>query len=75
MKEFCKKISNETGVPADQVEKVQKWNLKRGWITCSLPQYEDVVIHYRSSHSMQKTADHFNIDKRTVYNIVHKLNI
>ncbi|HMX02848.1 MAG TPA: helix-turn-helix domain-containing protein [Cyclobacteriaceae bacterium] len=67
MKEFCKKY--------DLKEATAKALIKDGWITCSLPQYEEVVIHYRSSHSMQKTADHFNIDKRTVYNIVHKLNI
>lgn len=47
--------------------------IKDGWISCSIPLYEEVIIHYRSSQSMQKTADNFGISKAQVYNIVHRL--
>jgi len=46
--------------------------IKDGWITCSLPHYEEVIIHYKSSQSMQKTADHFGISKKHVWDIVHR---
>lgn len=65
MKEFCKKY----GI----TESSAKALVKDGWITCSLPQYEEIVIHYRSSQSMQKTADHFRVSKKTVHDIIHRL--
>ncbi len=46
--------------------------IKDGWISCSAPQYEEIYIHYKSSKSLQKTADHFNVSKKWVYDIVHK---
>ena len=65
MKEFCKKYGIE--------ETSAKALIRDGWTTCSLPQYEEVIIHYRASQSMQKTADHFGISKTRVYEIVHRL--
>lgn len=64
MKEFCKKY--------DMKESTAKALIKDGWLTLSLPQYEEVVIHYRSSASMQKTADHFNISKSEVAYIINR---
>jgi predicted DNA-binding protein YlxM (UPF0122 family) len=64
MSEFCKKY--------DLKETQMKALIKDGWITCSLPQYEEIIVHYRSSQSMQKTADAFNVSKKTVYDIVHR---
>lgn len=75
MKEFCMKISKETGVPAEMVEKVQNFNLKNGHISCSYPFYEEVAVHYKSSHSMQETAYHFNTVPSMVHKIVKKLGI
>lgn len=46
--------------------------IKDGWISCSIPTYEAIVIHYKSSKSLQKTADEFNISKTRVYEIVHR---
>lgn len=64
MSEFQKKY----GITEIQVKAL----IKDGWLTCSLPYYDEVIIHYRSSQSMQKTADHFNISKKQVYDIVHR---
>lgn len=64
MSEFQKKYNiNETQMKA---------MIKDGWLTCSLPHYDEVIIHYKSSQSMQKTADHFGISKAEVYKIVHR---
>lgn len=64
MSEFCKKY--------DLKETQMKALIKDGWITCSVPQYDEIIIHYKESGSMQKTADKFNIPKSQVWNIVHK---
>ncbi len=64
MSEFCKKY--------DLSETAMKALVKDGWITCSLPKYEEIYYHYKRSGSMQKTADHFNTTKSVVWEIVHK---
>lgn len=64
MSEFCKKYEVK--------EATMKALIKDGWITCSLPKYDEVYYHYKSSGSMQKTADHFSIPKSQVWTIVHK---
>ena len=64
MSEFCKKY--------DLKETQMKAMIRDGWITCSLPVYDEVIFHYRQSNSMQKTADHFGISKKHVYDIVHR---
>jgi hypothetical protein len=65
MSEFQKKYNiNETQMRA---------MIKDGWLTCSLPHYDEVIIHYKSSQSMQKTADHFGISKGEVHYIINKL--
>lgn len=64
MSEFQKKYNlNETQMKA---------LIKDGWLTCSLPHYDEVVIHYKSSQSMQKTADHFSMAKSTVEYIINR---
>jgi hypothetical protein len=65
MSEFAKKY--------DLKESSMKALIKDGWLSCSIISYEEVVIHYRESKSMQKTADHFNVSKKHVYDIVHRL--
>jgi len=65
MSEFQKKY--------DLTEVQMKALIKDGWISCSVPTYEAIIIHYRESKSMQKTADHFNCSKKHVYDIVHRL--
>ena len=64
MSEFQKKYNLNEGQ--------MKAMIKDGWLTCSLPHYDEVVVHYKSSQSMQKTADHFSISKKQVYDIVHR---
>lgn len=64
MSEFQKKYN---------ISEVQmKAMIKDGWLTCSLPHYDEVIIHYKKSQSMQQTADHFGISKKHVYDIVHR---
>jgi hypothetical protein len=46
--------------------------IKDGWLSCSIPTYDAVIIHYKESRSMQKTADEFNISKAVVHKIVHR---
>lgn len=64
MSEFCDKY----GLKETQMKAL----IKDGWLSCSIPSYEAIIIHYRESKSMQKTADHFGCDKRHVYNVVHR---
>lgn len=64
MSEFAKKY--------DLKESSMKALIRDGWITCSIPTYEEIIIHYRQSGSMQKTADHFNCSKKHVYSVVHR---
>ena len=46
--------------------------IKDGWISCSAPQYETIYVFYKKTQSYQKTCDEFSIDKRTLYNIIHR---
>jgi len=46
--------------------------IKDGWLSCSIPRYEEIIIHYRSSQSMQNTADQFGISKSEVYHIIQR---
>lgn len=64
MSEFCKKY----GVTETQMKAL----VKDGWITCSLPFYDEVIYHYKQSRSMDKTAEHFKISTSTVWEIVHR---
>jgi hypothetical protein len=64
MSEFCKKY--------ELTENSMKALVKDGWITCSLPQYDEIYYHYKQSGSMQKTADHFGVSKKHVHDIVHR---
>lgn len=54
-------------------ETTMKALIKDGWVTCSLPQYEEIIIIYKQTKSVQKTADHFNCSRVHVYNVVRKL--
>lgn len=53
-------------------EETIKMMIKNGVISCSIPFYEEVIYHYKTSNSMQKTADQFNITKARVWQIVHE---
>lgn len=64
MSEFAKKY--------DIKEQSMKALIKDGWLSCSIPAYEEIIIHYRQSNSMQKTADHFNVSKKYVYSVIHR---
>lgn len=64
MSEFCKKYKMEVTT--------MKALIKDGWITCSLPHYDEIYYHYKQSQSMQKTADHFNTSKAVVWEVVHR---
>lgn len=65
MSEFAKKY--------DIREETVELLIRDGWVTCSLPMYEKVIVHYRNSKSMQKTADELGLSKRHVHTIVHRL--
>ena len=62
-------LSDKYNVPEETI----KLMLKDGVISCSQPMYHEIVYHYKSSNSLQKTADQFNISKARVWQIVHDL--
>jgi len=64
MSEICKRY----GLSEYQYKQM----LKDGLISITASQYDEVIVHYRESKSLQKTADHFNISKSRVYDIVHR---
>jgi predicted DNA-binding protein YlxM (UPF0122 family) len=64
MSEICKRY----GLSTNQYKQM----LKDGLISITASQYDEVIVHYRQSKSLQKTADHFNISKTRVYEIVHR---
>lgn len=65
MSEFAKKYN----LKDEQVSVL----IKDGWLSCSIPLYDKVVIHYRNSRSMQKTADELGISKSEVCYIMGRL--
>lgn len=64
-------LSDKYGVPEEAI----KTMVKDGVISCSMESYHEIVYHYKQSNSMQKTADHFNITKQRVYQIVHQFPV
>lgn len=47
-------------------------SLERGYMASSIPFFKEVIYHYKTSNSMQKTADNFSITKARVWQIVHE---
>lgn len=62
-------LSDKYGVSEETI----KMMIKDGVISCSIPMYHEIIYHYKSSNSMQKTADHFNITKARVWQIIHEI--
>lgn len=70
-------LSEKYGIPQDKIKAL----IKDGWISCSVPQYEEVIFHYQSEVSkgvgskqaVYNTSVKAGISERHVYNIIHKL--
>lgn len=70
-------LAEKYGIPEEKI----KLLIKDGWISCSVPQYEEVVIHYKSEVSkgigskqaVYNVSVKAGISERQVYNIIHKL--
>jgi DNA-directed RNA polymerase specialized sigma subunit len=44
--------------------------IKDGWLSCSIPHYEQVIYHYKQNQSATETANHFGISRSEVYYII-----
>ena len=68
-------LADKYGIPEEKI----KLLIKDGWISCSVPKYEEVVYTYRKSLSEGKprlqaiadAAEKAKLKERQVYNIIH----
>jgi hypothetical protein len=70
-------LSKKYGIPDSAVKAL----IKDGWLSCSVPQYEEVFNYYRSILNMNggkkmdavyKTASHTGLSENWVYKIVER---
>lgn len=70
-------LSEKYGIPDEKI----KLMIKDGWISCSVPQYEEVIIFYKSEVSkgigskqaVHNTSVKAGLSERQVYNIIHRM--
>lgn len=69
-------LSEKYGIPEETI----KLLIKDGWLSCSIPQYEAIIIHYKSEISkgtrrlqaIANTAEKNHVSENQVYKIIHK---
>jgi predicted transcriptional regulator YheO len=69
-------LSDKYNIPQATIKAM----IKDGWISCSVPQYEEIAYFYKkqiesglsSSEAINRTAEVTSVSKRTVYRVVHK---
>jgi len=69
-------LSDKYGIPEEKI----KMLIKDGWLSCSLPKYEEVIYTYKQNLSkglsnpdaISNTADSVKLSDRQVYRIIHK---
>lgn len=69
-------LSEKYGIPEEKI----KLLIKDGWLSCSVPQYEEIMVHYKAEISrgvapqqaITNTADKSHVCERQVYRIIHK---
>jgi hypothetical protein len=69
-------LSEKYGIPEEKI----KLLIKDGWISCSVPQYEEVIVYYKSEISkgvparqaIVNTSEKTGMSDRNVYYIIHK---
>lgn len=69
-------LSEKYGIPEEKI----KLLIKDGWLSCDVPHYEEVIIHYKSEISkgvaarqaIFNTAEKTRMTERNVYYIIHK---
>jgi hypothetical protein len=72
------RLSEKYGVS----EAVIKAMIKDGWLSCSVPTYEEVIIHYReerkkgvpSRQAITNICEKSGLSERQIYNIIHKFD-
>lgn len=72
------KLSEKYGVPETTIKAM----IKDGWISCSAPQYEQVIYTYKKNISEGKsklqaisnTAEAHKMSDRHVYRVIHKFD-
>lgn len=70
-------LSEKYGIPPEKI----KLLIKDGWISCSVPHYEEIVIFYQaevskgvgSKQAVYNASVKAGLSERQVYNIIHKL--
>lgn len=72
------KLSDKYGIPESAVKAM----IKDGWISCSAPQYEEIIIFYKEEKSkgigtkqaVYNTSVKARLSERQIYNIIHKFD-
>lgn len=70
-------LSEKYNIPKETI----KILIKDGWLSCSVPQYEEIFIFYKeeiskgvpSKQAVYNTSVKAGVCERQVYNIIHKL--
>lgn len=70
-------LGEKYGIPEEKIKAL----VRDGWISCSLPQYEEIVYYYKSEVSkgigsqqaVYNTSVKAKMSERQIYNIIKKL--
>lgn len=71
-------LSEKYGIPEEKI----KLLIKDGWISCSVPKFEEVIYIYKKNiaagqpalTAISNTAQDCKVSERHVYRIIHKFD-
>jgi hypothetical protein len=69
-------LSDKYGIPEEKI----KLLIKDGYISCSIPRVDEIIVHYKSkiskgigkSEAVNQTAEEKNISRQYMYQIIRE---